>query len=61
VLVRVAGGVAGMATVCAGTAVVAGVTGVCAGWLVQPVTRTARINRPIQVKYTTFIDNEEFV
>jgi hypothetical protein len=61
-LVRVAGGADGIAaTVRAGAAVAASDAGVCAGWLVQPVTRTARTSRPMQVIYETFIVKEEFV
>jgi hypothetical protein len=43
----------------AGAAVVA--AGVCAGWLVQPVIKTARRSRPIHAKYRTLILNKEFV
>jgi hypothetical protein len=61
VLVREGGATAGAvgAAVEAGTAVV--VAGVCAGWLVHPVMKTARRSRPIHVRYRTFILNEEFV
>jgi len=60
VLVRDGPAAAGVAVwIVVGTAVVD--AGVCAGWFVQPVTRTARMSRPIQVIYTIFIDNEEFV
>jgi 2-keto-3-deoxy-6-phosphogluconate aldolase len=60
VLVRDGGGVT-MGVTVTWAAVAAGVAGVCAGWLVQPVMITTRRSRPIHAKYRTFILNEELV
>jgi hypothetical protein len=61
VLVREGGTAPGVADVWTVVTVVAGVAGVCAGWLVQPVMITTRRSRPIHAKYRTLILNEEFV
>jgi hypothetical protein len=44
-----------------GAAVAVGDAGGCAGWLVQPVMRTARRRRPMQMMVKCFIVDEEFV
>jgi hypothetical protein len=59
VLVRVSGKAAWItAEVCAGDVVADGDAGTCAGWLVQPVIRTATTTRVMQAMCRTFMLNE---